>query len=110
MSRRWLWTLLLFALAVITMLLERGILGGLLGSFFIVVGLALWIVPGAAFGDSSENTDPTTNRMSRSVLGVGLGLLAAAAGALLLPPRQFSWLVIGVGVALILYLILDRRR
>jgi len=108
-SNRWFWTVVLLALAVITMLFERGLLGGLIGSFFIVVALTLWIVPGTAFRSNSSN-DPTVNRVSRTTLGVGLGLLAAAAGALLLPPQYFSWLVIGVGLLLIVWFVLDRIR
>ncbi len=110
MSTRWIWTLIFIALAIITMLIERGIVGGLLGSFFIVFALALWIVPATAFTANSTNDDPTANRISRSVLGVGLGLLAAAAAALLLPPAYFSWLVMVIGVLLILWFILTRLR
>lgn len=109
MSKRGIWTIILIALAIVTMLIERGLLGGLIGSFFIVIALTLWIVPGAAFRSSSQNDDPTAIRVSRTVLGVGLGLLAAAAAALLLPPQIFSWLVILIGVALILWMLLQRR-
>jgi hypothetical protein len=67
LSQRVFWTIILIAMAVITMLIERGLLGGLVGSFFIIVALTLWIVPGAAFGSSSQNDDPTVNRVSRTV-------------------------------------------
>jgi hypothetical protein len=109
-SNRVFWTIILIALAVITMLIERGLLGGLVGSFFIIVALTLWIVPGAAFGSNSQNDDPTVNRVSRTVLGVGLGLLAAAAAALLLPPQIFSWLVILIGVILIFWVFIQKTR
>jgi hypothetical protein len=110
MANRWIWTAVLLGLAVATMLLERGILGGLLGSLFIIFALALWVFPGPLSGSNSETTDPTTNRVSRTVLGVGLGLLAAAAAALLLPPQLFSWAIIGVGILLIIYLVMERHR
>ena len=110
MSQRVFWTIVLIAIAVITMLIERGLLGGLVGSFFIIVALTLWLVPGAAFGSSSQNDDPTVNRVSRTVLGVGLGLLAAAAAALLLPPQIFSWLVILIGVILIFWVFVQKIR
>lgn len=110
MSKRGIWTIVLIALAIITMIIERGLLGGLIGSFFIIVALTLWIVPGAAFGSTSSSNDPATNSVSRTVPGVGLGLLAAAAAALLLPPHIISWLVILVGVMVIVWLVLQRRR
>ena len=110
MSKRGIWTIVLIALAIITMLIERSLLGGLIGSFFIIVALTWWIVPGAAFGSTSSSNDPTTNSVSRTVPGVGLGLLAAAAAALLLLPHIISWLVILVGVMVIVWLVLQRRR
>ena len=91
-------------MAVGAMLIERGIVGGLVGSFFLVVMLFLWVIPSGGFGRQAEKTDPTVVRVSRTVLGVGLGLFAAVAAALILPPQLFSWVIIVTGLILIVWI------
>jgi hypothetical protein len=97
-------------MAIITMLVGRGLIGELVGSFFIIVALTLWIVPGSVFSSGFQGDDPAVNRVSRIALGFGLGLLAAAAAALLLPAQIFSWLVILIGAILIVWIILEQFR
>jgi len=92
------------------MLIERGVIGGMVGSFFLVVMLFLWVVPGNVFARDSQESDPTVKRVSQAILGIGLGLFAAIAGALLLPPQIFSWVIIGAGIILIAWILLRMLR
>lgn len=106
MSKRLIWSIILIVLAIGAMLIERGIIGGIVGSFFLVVMLFLWVVPSRISTDNSGEKDPTVKRVSQTILGVGLGLFAAIAGALLLPPQIFSWVIIGVGILLLVWMVI----
>ncbi|UCC51616.1 MAG: hypothetical protein JSV68_21325 [Anaerolineaceae bacterium] len=109
MLNRKTWSIILILLAGGVMLMERGVVGGLIGSILLVVMLFLWVVPSGAFSRDPQQQDPTVKRISQVVLGVGLGLFTAVGAALLLPPQLFSWVIIGVGIALIAWIFLRNR-
>jgi len=106
MSKRMIWSIILVLSAIGAMLIERGVSGGIVGSFFLVVMLFLWVVPGNVYTRDSQQPDPTAKRVSQAILGIGLGLFAAIAGALVLPPQIFSWVIIAVDIILIVWIFL----
>ncbi len=110
MSRRLIVSLLLFFLGIAVVVIERGPIGGTLGPFFIVLALLLWVIPAKVFEGNPFKSDTLGNPIILTVLGVGFGLIATVAAANFLPPPLFSWLLILVGVALIAWLFIRRRR
>lgn len=110
MSKRLIASILLFFLGIAVVVIERGPIAGLLGPFFIVLALLLWVIPAKAFEGNPFKSDTLGNPIVLTVLGVGFGLIAAVAAANLLPPPVFSWLLILVGVILIVWLFIRSRR
>ena len=110
MSKRMIFSIILIVLAIGAMLIERGIIGGIVGSIFLVVMLFLWVMPSKVSTGSSQEADPTVKRVSQTILGIGLGLFAAIAGVLFLPPQIFSWVIIAVGLILILWIFIRAFR
>jgi hypothetical protein len=99
MSKRSLASIILVILAFIIMWIEKGIVGGMVGSFILVVMLFLWVFPDGILRNKPDS-DPSVKRASQTVLGIGLGLLAAVIAAIILPPQIFSWVIIAAGIAL----------
>ena len=110
MSKRLIWSILLVVLGIAIVVIERGPIGGTLGPFFIVLALVLWVIPQNTITGNSQKSAPRVHPIPLIVLGSGLGLLIAAAAAYWLPPQICSWLRILMGVALIVWLLLRRRR
>lgn len=110
MSKRLIWSLLLVILGIAIVFIERGPIGGTLGPFFIVLALVLWVIPQNTITGNPQQDNSKINPISLIVLGSGLGLLIAAAAAYWLPPQIFSWLLILIGVALIIWLLFRRLR
>ncbi len=110
MSKRLLASILFIALGIGVIVIERGPISGLLGPFFIVLALLLWVVPANTFSKNPRRGEVLSNPIVLSVLGIGLGLLAAGLGAYFLPARAFSWLLILVGVLLAAWFIIRRFR
>lgn len=110
MSKRLIWSIVLVLLGIAIVFIERGPIGGLLGPFFIVVALLLWVVPEGTLAGNPLHSDIWSNPIVLTIVGVGFGLLAATVGAFYLPPKIFSWLLILVGVVLAAWLLLRRRR
>lgn len=80
-------------------------LGLVLGPLFLLFFLMLWIVPIYQHSDGRPplRTDPRAKGMANTVLGVGLGLLAAL--VFVFVPREWSWVLIGAAVvAIFVYL------
>jgi hypothetical protein len=101
MSKRGIWSIILIALAVGAMLIERGLIGGLAGSFFLIVMLFLWTFP----ADTSSKTHPSRRfslkQVAQVLLGLGLGLIVIVIVALVLPPQAFPWVMLLAGTGLI---------
>ena len=104
MSKRSIFSIILILLAVGVMLIDRGIVGGLIGSFLLVVMLFLWVIPSNFLTPHDQEPDPAVKRASQTVLGIGLGLFVAVALALILPPQIFSWVIIAAGIMLIIWM------
>ncbi len=110
MSWRVILSAVLIAAGVATMYFVDGLMGGLIGSGFFIFMLFLWIVPPNLFERGSKGergSDPTVNRMSRVLLGVGGGLILSTLTAVF-APGALSWLMIGAGVGIIVWLFLRR--
>jgi hypothetical protein len=110
MSKRLIWSIILVVLGIAIAFIERGPIGGLLGPFFIVVALLLWVVPEGTLAGNPLRSTIWENPIVLTIVGVGIGLLAATAGAYFLPAKIFSWLLILVGITLAGWLLLRRRR
>lgn len=108
MSRRGIYSIILILLAIGVMLIERGIVGGLIGSMLLVIMLFLWVLPADVFekDEETEKTGPTIPRSLLIFLGIGLGLAAAVIAAYVLPPQYFSYLLIFAGGIIILWFII----
>jgi hypothetical protein len=103
------WSIILVLLAAGTMLVARGVVGGLIGVFLLIVMLFLWVVPEGAFTRNPQRPGPTVRQLLQSVLGIGLGLFAAITTALVLPPQLFSWVIMAAGIALIAWIFIRHR-
>ena len=109
MSKRVILSIILIVLAVGAMLVERGVVGGLIGSFFIVMMLFLWAIPNYPTDDSTQNKGPVWKKLALAFLGIGLGLFAFIAAAWVLPPQVFPWVIMAAGIGLIIWFFISRR-
>ena len=111
MSKRAIWSIILILLAVTVMLLNRGVIGGLVGTFFLLAMLLMWSIPSNPSTSShGQNKGPGMKRISQAVLGIGLGLCASITAVLVLPPQLFPWVIMAVGIGLIIWIVMSSRR
>lgn len=109
MSKRAILSIILIALAVGAMLVERGLIGGLVGSFFLIVMLFLWTFPAGSTSDSKPTKRVGLKQIAQVILGIILGLIVIVIMALLLPPQAFPWVMVLVGTALIVWVFMSQR-
>lgn len=100
MSKRVIYSIILLLLAIGTLVILRGPVGGLVATILIVAMLLLWVFPSSILGPKAGSTDPTLPRALLIFLGIGVGLAAAAAAAYFLPPELFSIILIIGGIIL----------
>jgi hypothetical protein len=110
MSKRVIWSIILIVLAVTVMLVNRSVIGGLVGTFFLLAMLLMWSIPSNPSNNSRQNKGPGMKRISQAVLGIGLGLFASITAVLVLPPQLFPWVIMAVGIGLIIWIFMSARR
>lgn len=94
-------TLAIAAGAVVALLIP-GLVGLLLGTSFILMGL-LWVARPLDLegeGHGEERKTGRVHRIANIMLGIGLGSMAGLLAATFLPPRYF-WIFMGAGVVAI---------
>ena len=109
MKFRWLWTIILLIVAFGVLFFNRSLAGLLVGAVCLVILLFIWAHPRKTTTDDTHKREKPAAGMTRSLLGLGLGLLAAMAAILLLPPQAFLWVSIIVGIALIAWFVIQFR-
>ncbi len=109
MSKRLIWSIILIVIAVAAVLLERGMVGGLIGAFLFVVMLLLWAIPSYPTVQSKSNKGPGWKRLTLAFLATGLGILASVVAVLILPPQVFPWVIMAVGIGVIIWLFWPKR-
>ena len=111
MSKRVIWSIILVVLAAVVMLLVRNMIGGLVGTFFLLAILLVWTIPSNPNNSShGQKKGPGMKRVSQAVLGIGLGLFASITAVLVLPPQLFPWVIMAVGIGLIIWILISSRR
>jgi len=109
MSKRVIWSIILIVLAIGVMLVDRSVIGGLIGTFFILVMLLVWAIPSNPSANRGQNRGPGLKRSAMAVLGIGLGLFASITAVLVLPPQVFPWVIMAAGIGLIIWFFMSRR-
>ncbi len=110
MSKRVIWSIIFIMLAAAVMLLNRSMIGGLVGTFFLLATLLLWTIPSNALSSGKQRKGPGMKRISQAILGIGLGLFASITAVLVLPPQFFPWVIMAVGIGLIIWIVMSSRR
>jgi len=109
MTKRVIWSIILIVLAFGIMLLNRSMIGGLVGTFFLLTMLLVWAIPSNPSPGNRQNQGPGMKRSSMAILGIGLGLFASITAVLVLPPQVFPWVMMAVGIGLIIWFIMSQR-
>jgi len=109
MSKRVILSIIIIVLAAGLILIQRGMIAGLAGAFLFVVLLLLWAIPSNPNDNNKRFKRPDWKPLTVSFLGIGLGLFASIAAALILPPRVFPWVIIAAGIGLIIWFFVSRR-
>lgn len=109
MSKRVIWSIILIVLAIGVMLVNRSVIGGLIGTFFLLVMLLVWAIPSNPSANRGQNRGLGLKRSGMAVLGIGLGLFASITAALILPPQAFPWAIMAVGTGLFIWVFISRR-
>jgi hypothetical protein len=110
MSKRVIWSIIFIMLAAAVMLLNRSVIGGLVGTFFLLAILLVWTIPSNALTSGRQIKGPGMKRISQAILGIGLGLFASITAVLVLPPQLFPWVIMAVGIGLIIWIFMSSRR
>lgn len=109
MTKRVIWSIILVLLAIGVILVDRSMIGGLVGTFFLLVMLLVWAIPSNPSPSGQQNQGPGMKRISLAVLGIGLGLFASITAVLVLPPQVFPWVMMTVGIGLIIWFFVSQR-
>ena len=109
MSKRVIWSLILIFLAIVVMLANRSMIGGLVGTFFLLVMLLVWAIPSNSSTSGRKNNGLGWKQIAQAVLGIALGLLASITAVLVLPPQAFPWVIMAVGIGLIIWVFMSQR-
>ena len=108
---RWLATIFLLISAVGALFFTRSGTGLLISVGCLVLLLFIWGRPRkiSTRSEDPRNKERTTANMTRQIIGIGLGLIAAFAAILLLPPQVYFIVAIIVGIVVVGWFIWQSR-